>query len=155
MSPRDWALSTFSMLAPRDERRRARSIAATRQSPACALSSCIRGTLPHVVAEVVDDVACVVPGTPLGLHTQNYNEHVVANTLAALRAGGRQIQRALNGLRERCGSLREVWCRRACRRSNAWPRVRVVLLGLPPAWSPAFFGAGGGYHRAAGNSGHG
>ena len=40
----------------------------------------------------------------LGIHTHNDTENAVANTLAAVRAGARQIQGALNGLGERCGN---------------------------------------------------
>jgi 2-isopropylmalate synthase len=66
------------------------------------------GTLPHEVAEIVADVARRVPGTHLGIHTHNDTENAVANTLAAVRAGARQIQGALNGLGERCGNANLV-----------------------------------------------
>ena len=62
------------------------------------------GTLPHEVGAIVADVAKHVPGTHLGIHTHNDTENAVANTLAAVRAGCRQIQGALNGLGERCGN---------------------------------------------------
>jgi 2-isopropylmalate synthase len=62
------------------------------------------GTLPHEVEAIVADVAAHVPGTHLGIHTHNDTENAVANTLAAVRAGARQIQGALNGLGERCGN---------------------------------------------------
>ncbi len=62
------------------------------------------GTLPHEVTAIVADVATVVPGTHLGIHTHNDTENAVANTLAAVRAGARQIQGTLNGLGERCGN---------------------------------------------------
>jgi 2-isopropylmalate synthase len=52
----------------------------------------------------VADVVTVVPGTHLGIHTHNDTENAVANTLAAVRAGCRQIQGTLNGLGERCGN---------------------------------------------------
>jgi 2-isopropylmalate synthase len=45
-----------------------------------------------------------VPGDHLGIHTHNDTENAVANTLAAIRAGARQIQGTLNGLGERCGN---------------------------------------------------
>ena len=66
------------------------------------------GTLPHEVAEIVTEVARHVPGTHLGIHTHNDTENAVANTLAAVRAGARQIQGALNGLGERCGNANLV-----------------------------------------------
>jgi 2-isopropylmalate synthase len=62
------------------------------------------GTLPHEVSEIVADVARHVPGAHLGIHTHNDTENAVANTLAAVRAGARQIQGTLNGLGERCGN---------------------------------------------------
>ena len=62
------------------------------------------GTLPHEVAEIVADVATVIPGANLGIHTHNDTENAVANTLMAVRAGCRQIQGTLNGLGERCGN---------------------------------------------------
>ncbi len=62
------------------------------------------GTLPSEIDAIVRDVATVVPGTHLGIHTHNDTEQAVANTLAAVRAGCRQIQGTLNGLGERCGN---------------------------------------------------
>jgi 2-isopropylmalate synthase len=62
------------------------------------------GTLPHEVDRIVTDVAKMVPGTHLGIHTHNDTENAVANTLMAVRAGCRQIQGTLNGLGERCGN---------------------------------------------------
>ena len=62
------------------------------------------GTLPHEVERIVADVTTVVPGTHLGIHTHNDTENAVANSLAAVRAGCRQIQGTLNGLGERCGN---------------------------------------------------
>jgi 2-isopropylmalate synthase len=62
------------------------------------------GTLPHEIESIVADVATVVPGSHLGIHTHNDTENAVANTLAAVRAGARQIQGTLNGLGERCGN---------------------------------------------------
>jgi 2-isopropylmalate synthase len=62
------------------------------------------GTLPHEVAAIVTEVARTVPGDRLGIHTHNDTENAVANTLAAVQAGARQIQGTLNGLGERCGN---------------------------------------------------
>ncbi len=62
------------------------------------------GTLPHEIDAIVRDVALIVPGLHLGIHTHNDTEQAVANTLAAVRAGCRQIQGTLNGLGERCGN---------------------------------------------------
>jgi 2-isopropylmalate synthase len=62
------------------------------------------GALPHEVEAIVAAVGKHVPGSHLGIHTHNDTENAVANTLAAVRAGVRQIQGALNGLGERCGN---------------------------------------------------
>jgi 2-isopropylmalate synthase len=62
------------------------------------------GTLPHEIERIVADVATVVPGGNLGIHAHNDTENAVANSLAAVRAGARQIQGTLNGIGERCGN---------------------------------------------------
>ncbi|MBM3597241.1 MAG: citramalate synthase [Alphaproteobacteria bacterium] len=62
------------------------------------------GTLPHEVERIVDEVSRVVPGDRLGIHCHNDTENAVANSLAAVRAGARQVQGTLNGLGERCGN---------------------------------------------------
>ena len=62
------------------------------------------GTMPDEVEEIVRTVTTVVPGNHLGIHAHNDTEQAVANSLAALRAGVRQIQGTLNGLGERCGN---------------------------------------------------
>src|SRR5437660_807966 len=62
------------------------------------------GTLPHEIEAIVAEVVKTVPGANLGIHTHNDTENAVANTLAAVRAGCRQIQGTLNGLGERCGN---------------------------------------------------
>jgi 2-isopropylmalate synthase len=62
------------------------------------------GTLPHEVEEIVRVVTKIVPGNHLGIHAHNDTEQAVANSLAAVRAGVRQIQGTLNGLGERCGN---------------------------------------------------
>ncbi|MCB1490201.1 MAG: citramalate synthase, partial [Rhodobiaceae bacterium] len=66
------------------------------------------GTLPGEVARIVADVATVVPGDHLGIHTHNDTEHAVANALAAVNAGARQVQGTLNGVGERCGNANLV-----------------------------------------------
>jgi len=63
------------------------------------------GTLPEEVRKIVGQVvASGIPGDRLGIHTHNDTENAVANTLAAVLAGARQIQGTLNGLGERCGN---------------------------------------------------
>jgi 2-isopropylmalate synthase len=66
------------------------------------------GTLPHEVERIVGEVAKTIPGTRLGIHCHNDTENAVANSLAAVRGGARQIQGTLNGLGERCGNANLV-----------------------------------------------
>src|SRR6266851_2628000 len=49
-----------------------------------------------------------VAGEKLGIHAHNDTENAVANSLAAIRAGVRQVQGTLNGLGERCGNANLV-----------------------------------------------
>ncbi|WP_422375861.1 citramalate synthase [Roseibium sp.] len=62
------------------------------------------GTLPDEIFDIVTKVQDVVPGSHLGIHTHDDTGHAVANSLAAVDAGVRQIQGTLNGLGERCGN---------------------------------------------------
>ncbi|WP_137045201.1 citramalate synthase [Pseudolabrys sp. FHR47] len=66
------------------------------------------GTLPHEIEKIVGDVVKVIPGDHVGIHAHNDTEQAVANSLAAVRAGARQIQGTLNGLGERCGNANLV-----------------------------------------------
>ncbi|MFO1046422.1 MAG: citramalate synthase [Geminicoccaceae bacterium] len=66
------------------------------------------GTLPHEVEAVVAKVAQRIPGERLGIHTHDDTGNAVANSLAAIRAGARQVQGTLNGLGERCGNANLV-----------------------------------------------
>jgi 2-isopropylmalate synthase len=62
------------------------------------------GTLPHEVEQIVGETVKTIPGSHVGIHAHNDTEQAVANSLAAVRAGARQIQGTLNGLGERCGN---------------------------------------------------
>ena len=66
------------------------------------------GTLPDEVGRIVAEVAQVVPGEHLGIHAHDDCGCAVANSLAAIEAGARQIQGTLNGLGERCGNANLV-----------------------------------------------
>ncbi|MEQ1752551.1 MAG: citramalate synthase [Micropepsaceae bacterium] len=66
------------------------------------------GTLPHEVERIVSEVVRALPGDRLGIHAHNDTENAVGNTLAAIRAGVRQVQGTLNGLGERCGNANLV-----------------------------------------------
>src|SRR5256714_11733082 len=62
------------------------------------------GTMPHEIETIVGTVVKQIPGSHVGIHAHNDTEQAVANSLAAVRAGARQIQGTLNGLGERCGN---------------------------------------------------
>lgn len=62
------------------------------------------GTMPSEVRDIVSKVQAVAPGDHLGIHAHDDTGQAVANTLAAIEAGVRQIQGTLNGIGERCGN---------------------------------------------------
>ncbi len=66
------------------------------------------GTLPHEIERIVGEVCKTIPGERIGIHTHNDTENAVANTLAAVRAGARQVQGTINGLGERCGNANMI-----------------------------------------------
>jgi 2-isopropylmalate synthase len=66
------------------------------------------GTLPHEVETIVGEMVRHIPGSHVGIHAHNDTEQAVAISLAAVRAGARQIQGTLNGLGERCGNANLV-----------------------------------------------
>ncbi|MGR3292112.1 MAG: citramalate synthase [Paracoccaceae bacterium] len=67
------------------------------------------GTLPSEVGKITAAViASGIPGANIAIHTHDDTGNAVANTLAAVDAGARQIQGTLNGLGERCGNANLV-----------------------------------------------
>jgi 2-isopropylmalate synthase len=66
------------------------------------------GAMPADIAEAVRDMMTVAPGERLGIHAHDDTGQAVANTLAAVDAGVRQIQGTLNGIGERCGNANLV-----------------------------------------------
>ncbi|WP_137154032.1 citramalate synthase [Rhizobium sp. FKL33] len=67
------------------------------------------GTQPSEIREIVAAViAAGVPGDRLGIHAHNDTGQAVANSLAAIEAGVRQVQGTLNGVGERCGNANLV-----------------------------------------------
>jgi len=62
------------------------------------------GTLPHVVARVVREVAEALPGVTLGIHAHNDAACAVANSLVAVDAGCTHVQGTANGYGERAGN---------------------------------------------------
>ncbi|MDA9894498.1 citramalate synthase [Amylibacter sp.] len=67
------------------------------------------GALPSQVFSATKAVIDIgIPGDRIGIHTHNDTEHAIANSLAAIDAGARQVQGTLNGLGERCGNANLV-----------------------------------------------
>lgn len=67
------------------------------------------GTQPSEVRAIVEKViAAGIPGDHLGIHAHDDTGQAVANSLAAVEAGVRQIQGTLNGIGERCGNANLV-----------------------------------------------
>ena len=67
------------------------------------------GALPsQVFAATKAVIDSGIPGECIGIHTHNDTEHAIANSLAAIDAGARQVQGTLNGLGERCGNANLV-----------------------------------------------
>jgi 2-isopropylmalate synthase len=75
------------------------------------------GTLPHEVAQIVQEVMQQLPelgdrsaggadgrSVRLGIHTHNDSDTAVANALAAVIEGARMVQGTINGYGERCGN---------------------------------------------------
>ena len=62
------------------------------------------GSLPDEVHRIVSALRTRVEGIRLGIHCHNDCGLAVANSLAAVAAGARQIQGTINGLGERCGN---------------------------------------------------
>ena len=62
------------------------------------------GSLPDEIERIVAEVSAHIPADHLGIHCHDDTGNAVANSLAAVRAGARQVQGTLNGLGERCGN---------------------------------------------------
>ncbi len=62
------------------------------------------GTQPAEIRAIVSEVIKHIPGENLGIHAHDDTGQAVANSLAAVESGVRQIQGTLNGIGERCGN---------------------------------------------------
>ena len=83
------------------------------------------GTQPSELREIVAAViAAGIPGDHLGIHAHDDTGQAVANSLAAVEAGVRQVQGTLNGIGERCG--------------NANLTTIIPTLMLKPAYAGRF-----------------
>ena len=126
------------------------------------------GTLPAEVGRVTAEViAAGIPGSRLGIHCHDDTGNAVANSLAAVEAGARQIQGTLNGLGERCGNanlttliptllLKEPYASRfetgVSREALAWllktSRMLDDILNRVPLRSAPYVGASAFAHKA-------
>lgn len=61
------------------------------------------GCLPDEISTIVQTVVSELK-VPIGIHAHNDCELGVANTLAAVQSGARQVQGTINGFGERCGN---------------------------------------------------
>ncbi|WP_442578376.1 citramalate synthase [Mesorhizobium sp. ASY16-5R] len=83
------------------------------------------GTQPSEIRDIVGKViASGIPGENLGIHAHDDTGQAVANSLAAVEAGVRQIQGTLNGIGERCGNANLV--------------TLIPTLMLKPAYADRF-----------------
>lgn len=83
------------------------------------------GTQPSEIRDIVGKViAAGIPGANLGIHAHDDTGQAVANSLAAIEAGVRQVQGTLNGIGERCGNANLISI--------------VPTLVLKPAFSDRF-----------------
>ena len=62
------------------------------------------GTLPDEITQIIENVQQAVAGAELGVHFHNDAGCAVASSLAAVKAGIRQIQGCVNGYGERTGN---------------------------------------------------
>ncbi|MER8415702.1 citramalate synthase [Mesorhizobium sp. M1342] len=83
------------------------------------------GTQPSEVRAIVEKViSSGISGDHLGIHAHDDTGQAVANSLAAVQAGVRQIQGTLNGIGERCGNANLISI--------------VPTLALKPAFADRF-----------------
>ncbi|RVD17186.1 MAG: citramalate synthase [Mesorhizobium sp.] len=83
------------------------------------------GTQPSEVRAIVEKVILSgISGDHLGIHAHDDTRQAVANSLAAVEAGVRQIQGTLNGIGERCGNANLISI--------------VPTLALKPAFADRF-----------------
>jgi 2-isopropylmalate synthase len=66
------------------------------------------GTMPSALRAAVARVKTLLPKTMLGIHAHNDADIAVANSIAAVEEGARQVQGTINGFGERCGNANLV-----------------------------------------------
>ncbi len=89
------------------------------------------GTLPNEIEEIVKEVTQHVPQDKLGIHCHNDTENAVANSLAAVRSGVRQIQGTFNGLGERCGNANLTSVIPTLILKSVSPSLKLISLSVP------------------------
>lgn len=62
------------------------------------------GAMPEDITKGVEAVKAAVPEANIGIHCHNDCGLAVANSIAAVLAGARQVQGTINGIGERCGN---------------------------------------------------
>ncbi|MGB2832306.1 MAG: citramalate synthase [Methylotenera sp.] len=62
------------------------------------------GTFPNEILEITQKVVAQFSKVQVGIHCHNDCEMAVANSVAAVQAGARQVQGTINGIGERCGN---------------------------------------------------
>lgn len=62
------------------------------------------GAMPEDIRKGVEAVRAAVPEANIGIHCHNDCGLAVANSIAAILAGARQVQGTINGIGERCGN---------------------------------------------------
>lgn len=66
------------------------------------------GSQPDEIFDIVRAIKTKLPKANLGIHCHNDTDQAVANSLAGVRAGVRQVQGTINGIGERCGNANLV-----------------------------------------------
>lgn len=82
------------------------------------------GTQPSEISTIIAEVLKHIPGENLGIHAHDDTGQAVANSLAAIEAGVRQIQGTINGIGERCGNANLI--------------SLIATLSLKPIYSERF-----------------
>lgn len=116
------------------------------------------GSLPAFIAAAVGRVVGVIT-RPVGIHTHDDGGLAVANSLAAVEAGARQVQGTVNGYGERCGNANlctvaanlVLKCGFACavrlEELTAVSRFVSELVNLPPVPGAAYVGPNAFAHK--------
>jgi 2-isopropylmalate synthase len=126
------------------------------------------GSLPHEVQRITGEIVDHFGDQAIGIHTQNDSGCAVANTVAAVVAGARQVQGTVNGYGERTGNANLMTVipdltlklgvttlpEGRMERLTLVSRHVAELVNLPPPTADPFVGASafahkGGLHTSA------